>query len=105
MQYSHFKFTIIILMLSAGGNIPWLMEPGGSMPHSQDLSNNPYPEPNQPNSPHWYLSLQGPFPNGIFSVGLPVNILKVLIPFLAVNNIVKFNDVIKDKIEQINLLK
>ena len=25
-------------------------EPGGSMPHSQELSNNPYPEPNQPNS-------------------------------------------------------
>ena len=26
---------------------PWLMEPGGSMPHSQALSNNSYPEPNQ----------------------------------------------------------
>ena len=25
------------------------MEPGGSMPHSQGLSNNPCPEPNQPN--------------------------------------------------------
>ena len=24
------------------------MKPGGSMPHSQGLSNNPYPEPNQP---------------------------------------------------------
>ena len=23
------------------------MKPGGSMPHSQGLSNNPYPEPNQ----------------------------------------------------------
>ena len=40
---------------------PWLMEPGRSMPHSQGLSNNSYPEPNQPNYPHWYLSLQGPF--------------------------------------------
>ena len=39
----------------------WLMGPGGSMPHSQGLSNNSYPEPNQPNYPHWYLSLQGPF--------------------------------------------
>ena len=29
---------------------PWLMEPGGSVPHSQGLSNNPYPEPNHPNS-------------------------------------------------------
>jgi hypothetical protein len=27
-----------------------LMELRGSMPHSQRLSNNPYPEPNQPNS-------------------------------------------------------
>ena len=24
------------------------MEPGDSMPHSQELSNNPYPEPIQP---------------------------------------------------------
>ena len=24
------------------------MEPGGSMPHSQGLTNNFYPEPNQP---------------------------------------------------------
>ena len=40
---------------------PWLMEPGGSMPHSQGLSNNSYPEANQPSSPHWYISLQGPF--------------------------------------------
>ena len=30
--------------------IPWLMEPGSSMPHSQGLSNNPYPKPNQLNS-------------------------------------------------------
>ena len=30
--------------------ILWLMEPGGSMPHSQGPSNNPYSEPNQPNS-------------------------------------------------------
>ena len=29
---------------------PW---PGGSMLHSQELSNNSYLEPNQPNSPHW----------------------------------------------------
>ena len=28
------------------------MEPGGSMLHSQGLSNNSYPEPNQRNSPH-----------------------------------------------------
>jgi hypothetical protein len=29
---------------------PWIMEPGGSMPHSQSLSNNSYHEPNQPSS-------------------------------------------------------
>jgi hypothetical protein len=28
----------------------WHMEPGVSMPHSQGLFNNPYPESNQPNS-------------------------------------------------------
>ena len=28
---------------------PWHTEPGGSMLHSQGHSNNPYPEPNQPN--------------------------------------------------------
>ena len=26
------------------------MEPGGSMPHLQEPSNDPYPEPNQPSS-------------------------------------------------------
>ena len=31
---------------------PWRMEPRSSMPHSQGLSNNPYPEPNQANYPH-----------------------------------------------------
>ena len=47
------KYTLILT--------PWLKKPVGSMPHSQGLFNNPYPEPNQPNSPHWHLSLQGPF--------------------------------------------
>jgi hypothetical protein len=32
------------------------MEPGGSMPDSQGLSNNPYPEPNQPKV-RYFLSL------------------------------------------------
>ena len=31
---------------------PCLIEPGGSMPHSQGLSNNPYPEQNEFNYPH-----------------------------------------------------
>ena len=32
-----------------------VLGPGGSMPHSQGLSNNPYPEPNQLNSLYCYL--------------------------------------------------
>ena len=49
-----FVFSILRLTVSL---TPWLMEPEGSMPYSQVLSNNPYPEPNQPNYLHWYLSL------------------------------------------------
>ena len=72
------------------------MEPGGLMPHSQGLSNNPYPEPNQPNSPHrnpipsrsiQILSshLRLGLPKNLFPVGVPVKILKafVLLPFLV----------------------
>ena len=32
---------------------PWLMESEGSMPHSQGLSNNPYPKLNQSIFSHW----------------------------------------------------
>ena len=58
------------------------------MPHSQGLSNNSYPEPNQPAlihicsrlililSSHLLLGL----PKGLFPVGLPVKILKALLP-------------------------
>ena len=66
------------------------MEPERSMPHSQGLFNNHYPEPNQPNYPHWFLSLQGPFyivllstprpPQRSLSCSLPVKILKALLP-------------------------
>ena len=56
------------------------MEHGGSMPQSQGLSNYPYPELNHPNYPHWYLTLQGPFWYSLFPVGLPVKILKALLP-------------------------
>jgi hypothetical protein len=67
------------------------MEPGGSMPHSQGLPYNPYPEPNQPNSSYWYLfflrsililysHLRFGLPKGIFPVGVPVKILKALLP-------------------------
>ena len=41
----HLKIEYLIITLT-----PWLMELEGSMPHSQGLSSNPYPEPNQPNS-------------------------------------------------------
>ena len=68
------------------------MEPGGSMAHSQGLSNNAYPEQNQPSfselipislrsililSSHLRLDLT----KGIFPVGVPVKILKALLPF------------------------
>jgi hypothetical protein len=60
------------------------------MPHSQKLSNNPYPEPNQPIPridtylfkilsiivPHLRLGL----PKGLFPAGVPVKILKALLP-------------------------
>ena len=36
---------------------PSAVEPGVSIPQSQGLSNNPYPEPNQPSSSYWLLFL------------------------------------------------
>ena len=36
---------------------PWLMKPGGSMPHSHGLSNNPYSESNKPNF-SYYIFIQ-----------------------------------------------
>ena len=67
------------------------MQPGGSMPHSQGLYNNPYPEPNQTNSSYWCLFLRSililpshlriGLLSGIFPVGLPDNIFKPLLPF------------------------
>ena len=63
------------------------MAPGCSMPHSQGLSNNPYPEWNQPNSSYCPLStvilpsyIRLGLPKCLFSVGLPVKILKALLP-------------------------
>ena len=52
------KKTIYTLILSTWVTdklTPWLLEPGGSMPHSQELSNNAYRKPNQHNFWHWYL--------------------------------------------------
>ena len=55
------------------------------MPHSQELSNNSYPEPNQPNSRtdaylfkvHSNIVL----PKRLFPVDLPVKILKAFLPY------------------------
>ena len=60
------------------------MKPGGSMPHSQGLSNNSNPEPNQfpaltPISLILSSHLRLGLPKGLFPVGLPVKILKVLL--------------------------
>ena len=47
---------IIIIIIT-----PWLMKIGSSLPHSQGLSNNPYPELNQPNSSYRLLFFQDAF--------------------------------------------
>jgi hypothetical protein len=60
------------------------MEPGGSLPRSQEPSTGPYPEPDQSNQYHpisirsililsTQLSLG--FPSGLFPSGSPTNIL------------------------------
>ena len=46
------------------------------MPRSQGLFNNSNPELNKANSYHIHLGL----PKGLFPVGLPVKILKELLP-------------------------
>ena len=60
------------------------------MQHSQESSNNPYPEMNQPNSSLVPISLMSililsshlrlGLPKGLFPVGLRAKILKVLLP-------------------------
>ena len=58
------------------------------MSHPEGLSNNPYPEPNQPNSSHWYLlvililssHLRLGFPKSLYPVDVPVQMLKALLP-------------------------
>ena len=67
------------------------MEPEGSMPHSQGLSNNPYPERINP-IPHidmYFLTsililsshIRLSLPKGLFPVGLPTKILKTLVNY------------------------
>jgi hypothetical protein len=54
------------------------------MQYSKGLSSNPYPEPNQPISSRSILilsfHLRLGFLKGLFPVGLPVNILKAVLP-------------------------
>ena len=58
------------------------MEHGSSMPHLQGLSNNPYPESNQPNSPHWYSEGRSNFSTHLIEEGHEMknidNILTIL---------------------------
>ena len=44
--------TELLLLLLTNQPTLWPLEPGGSMPHSRGLSNNPNPQPNQPNIPY-----------------------------------------------------
>ena len=57
------------------------MKAGGSMPHLQGLSNNPYPQPNQSNSSYGSIYIRFIL---IFSshlrLGLPKNLLPVVVP-------------------------
>ena len=65
------------------------MEPGGLLLHSQELSNNPYPEPNQTDSSYWCIFLRSililsshlhlGLPKGLFPAGKQ-QILKSLLP-------------------------
>ena len=70
------------------------MEPGGSMQYSQGFSNNPYPEPNQPNSSYskalssrsiLILSshLRLGLPKCLFPVSSPVKIFNALQPCIS----------------------
>jgi hypothetical protein len=43
-------YSVFHVQLCFNQHTPWLMKPGGSMPHSQEVSNNLYPEPKQSNS-------------------------------------------------------
>ena len=80
----------IVLCVLTYNITPWLMEPGGSMPHSQGLSNILYPEESTqipaliPISSRSILILSSHLrlglPTGLFPVGLHVKILKALLP-------------------------
>ena len=66
--------------------------PECSMSHTQELSNNPCPEPNQPNSSYWYIfflsyililssHLRLGFPKGLFPGVVPIKILRALLTY------------------------
>ena len=50
LKFNNSKIPSLLLVFSPFLLTPWFMEPGGSKLYSQELSNNPYPEPNQLNS-------------------------------------------------------
>jgi hypothetical protein len=69
---------------------PWFIKPVGSMPHSQGLSNNPYPKSKQPILVVIFISLRSililyshlrlSLLKGLIPIGLPVKILITLLP-------------------------
>ena len=76
LQLCHFRlcFGMLTNHYASNDTPPWLMETGGSMPHSQELSNNSCPVPNQTSSlrsipvlsSHLHLGI----PESLFLVGL-----------------------------------
>ena len=79
-------YIYIYIKLQNTNLTPWLMEPGGSMRNSKGLSNNSYPEflILEPISLKSILILSShlrlELPKGLFSAGVPVNILKAVLP-------------------------
>ena len=88
----------ILITLTSETAICWKVAEGLSNRSNSPGNNNPYPEPNQPNSLRSILilssHLQLGLPTGLFPVVLPVQILKTLLPSCILTNLLDFLDLI-----------
>ena len=55
IEYLYCFYFIVQLIHFTKQLTPLIVKSQGSMPHSQRLSNNPYPEWNRPTSSYWYI--------------------------------------------------